>query len=87
MVREMLDLLTDTSYDMKKLRRFIKNLDDCENVCTRRTKRMIEDDGLSMVSVSHGSTGSEYHGTLYVKNMISVLRKQIHTGVGVEEEY
>lgn len=37
---------------------------------------MMEDDGVSMLSVSNGSTGCEYHGTLYVKHVISVLRKQ-----------
>lgn len=62
---------------MNTFKRFIKYVDGSESLRTRRTKKMIQDDGVSMVSASHGSTGCVYHGTLYVSKLLSVLRKQV----------
>lgn len=62
---------------MKPFKSFIKNLQDSDDVCMRKSKTLSRDDRLNEVVVTDGTTANIYNGSSYVKNVTTFLRKQI----------
>lgn len=73
--RELVDPSNNTAFDMKTSKRFTKTVQEYENVCIRTAKDSIKVDGSNEATVSDGSTKNDCNGTLYVKDVINVLRK------------
>lgn len=74
---QLVDLLTDTSIDLNSLRRYTKNFVDYKNVIARHTRELMKGNGLCRVLVRGAIGKKDGRGTLYVKNVLAVLRKRV----------
>lgn len=70
-------MLTDTSIDLNVLWRDIKGVEACQGASTRSTRKLEKDDDFRRVLLS-GGIGTKYGcGSLFMKDVTEVLRKQV----------
>lgn len=73
----LVDLLTDIFFIMNSSWGYIKSITDCEVVSATGTTKVVKDKGLCGVLPRGDNTKESGWGTLYMRDAVGVLRKQV----------
>lgn len=70
---ELINLLTDISFNTNDFKRFIKSLADREDISAGRKNEIMLNDGVYIALVKGDSAKKHSHSTRYVKDVTEVL--------------
>lgn len=79
MTSPLVDFLTDTFFEAKNFKRYVKSVTECEDVMTRYTMELMNHDSILRVLVRGGISMKDRCGILYVKYVTECFQKQVES--------